>query len=734
MRVKIILSAGAIFFGAGIAVSYILAGFVESTLRNKAELIYLENARLASQSAIDKFYEVASKPSIVDALSLINVVDPQDFDILSAVLAQTEGITLIGLAERVEQSLVEKKAEDLGDIYNTTIDLIYITDRNISGDYFVVGYVSPIDNAIGLVLNSESSRADAIDKILQTGNPAFVDNIVLAVSGGLARLALFPVVDKENVSIDRILIVIIRYSELFQPFVTEIQSTYPNTEMDVLVQNVSVLDTSPNNFDADHITSENEVTILISEFDGFGYNQNMFVYTFSVGIAIVTCVLGMLCLLDNSRRKALRYSSLKSRFVADMSHEIRTPMNGILGMSELLSEMNLDPTAMYYTKMIESCGANLMSIINDILDMSKIEAGLLEIREEKMKIRPVVESTVESLWLLHRMKLGCTTSNLEVILEFREGLPDTISADEVRIKQVLTNILSNSLKFTQTGHIKITVSLCHRKKSSVKHNVQISVQDTGCGMTQKGIKGAFEAFKQVHSRADVGGTGLGLSICKQLCELMGGEISCSSEVGVGTTMTFTIAANKPSLETLGGDEINMSRSIQVHQNKTLEETKDMGRATSSVSDPLDEIRGMTPEDTSVHPKILVVDDVSVNRQLMSRILKNIGIDAQTCDNGLQAVQMCDVCKYSIVLMDMVMPVMDGVEACKHIRSNDMNKNTPVVFVTANVKSDSVTTCENAGGNGFLTKPVSKAKVIEAITRHSSRQEKEHVRRFLCDKC
>ncbi|CAM9445386.1 unnamed protein product, partial [Ectocarpus sp. 12 AP-2014] len=411
---------------------------------------------------------------------------------------------------------------------------------------------------------------------------------------------------------------------------------------------------------------------------------------------VVSCLAAVVTILINARDRAIRYSSLKSRFVADISHEIRTPMNGILGMSELLAEMDLESTARYYAKTIESCGATLMALINDILDMSKIEAGLLEIREDTIKIQQVVRSTVDSLWAVHRMKHE--SNMLEVILEFEEGMPEKILGDGVRIKQVLTNLLTISLKFTDAGHIKISAKCL---VGGAKRHVQVSVEDTGTGMTQEGVRQAFQAFKQVHSRTDVGGTGLGLSICKQLCGLMGGEIVCSSAIGVGTTVTFTVEAKSPPRD----DEAEYT--------------------ASSVSDPLETIRDLPPEETAVEPKILVVDDVLINRKLLSRILQTIGVKAETCDNGLQAVQMCETCRYSIILMDITMPVMDGVDACAHIRSNNgLNRKTPVIFVSANVQSDAIQRCKEAGGSGFLTKPVGKVMVIEALTKHSSAQERE----------
>lgn len=668
------------------------------------------------------------------------------------------------LLRRVDPSFADSAATEISGIYNTTIDLRYITNRDIEGDLFVVEYSSPRNEVVlGLVINSEESRADAINTMVQSGEPAFVDNVVLADTGELGRLAFYPITSSLiRPSFDTVLAMVIRYETLFKPEVVQFESAFPGSEVEIFVDGNRVFDSKPQkDLDGDNsmLFTSSVVDILVSELGGSAYSD-IFVYLFVSGVAIVTSLVVVLILLNRSRVRAERHSSLKSRFIADISHEIRTPMNGILGMSELLAEMNLDPTSRYYVKTISSCGATLMMLVNDILDMSKIEAGLLDIREDTIRLQHIAKSTVDNLWVAYRMKPENTKDNLEIILEFAAGVPEKIVGDGFRIQQVLSNVLSNSLKFTDAGFIKIVVSCIdksdskskatprdksrarvvscveegysktrakHRGNSRAKRYICVSVQDTGSGMTPDGVREAFKAFKQVHSRTDVGGTGLGLTICKKLCGLMGGEIVCSSAIGVGTTVTFTVEAEAPP-----GPDRTAPPLRNVYKNAPVDVEKKNENSVSSVSDALEPIQTMEPQENSTHPKILVVDDVLINRKLLSRVLQNIGVDADICDNGLQAVQMCDICRYSLILMDMIMPVMDGLEACAEIRSKNPNKETPVVFVSANVQSDEIARCEKAGGGGFIQKPVSKAKVVEVLARYCSPEEKEHMRRYLND--
>ncbi|CAN0331841.1 unnamed protein product, partial [Ectocarpus sp. 8 AP-2014] len=610
------------FFAVGVACSFLLARLVDSSRGSAEEWVYTEESGFSAERALALFATTSSTPELVTALSFLNITDPEDFDTLSDKQASKEEISQVVLIRRVDPSLLDSVASELSGMYNTTIAVKYITDRDVEGDLYVVEYVFPRNELVlGLVVNSEESRADAIDTAMQSGGATFLDNVVLADTGELGRVGFYPIISSwPSSSNNRILAMVIRYNALFERFVTELESTFPGTEVEIFVDGDKVFDSEPQRDLADDNSmrfSSSVMNILVSELDNQEYSD-FFVYLFVSGVAIVTSLAVILLLMNGSRVRAERYSSLKSRFIADISHEIRTPMNGILGMSELLAEKNLDPTSKYYVKTISSCGATLMALINDILDMSKIEAGLLDIREDTIRVQDVVKSTVKNALIAYKMTDESNKIKLEMILEFVDGVPEKIVGDGCRIQQVLINLLTNSLKFTDAGFIKIVVSCVKtgdskprarprasaiycveegdpksRAESRAKRYIRVSVQDTGCGMTQDGAKDAFKAFKQVHSRTDVGGTGLGLSICRQLCGLMGGEIMCSSTLGVGTTVTFTVEAKTPPEP--GGTVPPLRK---VYTDATVDDAKNPENSASSIACALDPIATLEPQESS----------------------------------------------------------------------------------------------------------------------------------------
>lgn len=424
----------------------------------------------------------------------------------------------------------------------------------------------------------------------------------------------------------------------------------------------------------------------------------------------------ILFFLNRSRAKEKSKSNFKSRFIADMSHEIRTPMNGIIGMSELMSSISLDDTALFYLNNIKSCSMTLMGIINDILDMSKIDAGLIDIKPENVNICNKTKSTIENIWITSKLQRGVSSKDLNVKFIVYEGIPMRIIIDTIRVQQIISNLLNNSIKFTSHGVITVSLSVSKIKEHDM---ICIKVEDTGCGINSSELKNIFKPFNRSSSTESIG-TGLGLSICKKLCSIMGGNITCKSEIGVGSTfvvfLPFTrphdVSISKKNTIIFKGGEIDMIREYE----KSTESEQELS------------LSSLNPYHISTKPTILIVDDVLLNRILLVKILEKAGIDTFTCENGLDAVQKCDITKFSLIFMDMVMPVMDGVDATINIRKNKLNKETPIIFVSANVQSDAIDICEKSGGNGFLTKPVRITDVIETIISNISIEEKEWCRR------
>ena len=719
---------GLAVFAGGIFTSYFISDTLETAVQKNEKDVYAKEVDTTSEKMLEAFESIVSRSYVVDVLQLLDVEGPDEYDLVTSKLLETTGIARVSLIEIVNASEAGSEESYLSEIYNSTIDLKYITDLEIQDNLFVLEYTSPrLLDLVGLVINSEEGRASAMDKVISTGGSVSTDGVVLQDTNDLGRISFFPIFRGGKVT--KILGLIVNYHDFFSVFSENILSIFAWCHIEVIINGTIIFDSNGGDESLGHkvpiIRVGESVTISFSGFKDDGHTF-VFVYTMVSGIFLVTCTAIVISIINLMRIRAQRNSRFKSRFIADMSHEIRTPMNGILGMTELLLEQSLDSASTYYAKTILSCGSTLMGIISDILDMSKIEAGLVEIEEREVSVSSITQDTVENIWETYRLQNGVSRNKLEAVLDIQQGVPDVIVGDGVRIQQILSNVFTNSIKFTDRGSIRVTLS--YKEHGSKGSYVQFVVKDTGVGMNPGKIADAFEPFKQVHSRVDMGGTGLGLSICKKLCELMGGEISCTSNIGVGTTVTFSVRVTLPEGTSGRKPTPSSSPRVNVYTNGSIEQLRLTGTMGSSISDVMEKFYTMEPMETSVSPNILVVDDVAINRKLLSKMLSSVGVTPKTCENGLQATQSCETEKFSIVLMDMVMPVMDGVEACKHIKARTINKDTPVVFVSANAQSNAVHKCEEAGGEDFITKPLSKKKVIETIVKYSSPEELEFIRR------
>lgn len=379
--------------------------------------------------------------------------------------------------------------------------------------------------------------------------------------------------------------------------------------------------------------------------------------------------------LDVAEKKASVAAQTKENFLANMSHEIRTPLSGILGFTNLLQKRPLDETSKEFVSSIQRSGENLMAIINDILDLSKIEAGMMRITKGIFSINGLVNS-VETFFVERAKEKGLTISST-----IDPSIPDTLNGDATRLTQILVNLIGNAIKFTHQGRITIEIYNKHQTENEVV--VGFKVSDTGIGIDKEKLSEVFERFNQGEDSItrNYGGTGLGLSIVKSLIQLQNGDIEVTSEQGKGTIFHFFIPY------TIAKEQIH---AIPAHDTQYFKD------------------RSNTPL------KVLVVDDNAINQSLLKHLLSQWNIDFDTANNGLEAVEYLKNHDCDLVLMDIQMPQMDGYTATQKIRE-ELNLNLPIIAMTAHALAGEREKCLSRGMNEYISKPVNEDELFKLIS-------------------
>ena len=409
--------------------------------------------------------------------------------------------------------------------------------------------------------------------------------------------------------------------------------------------------------------------------------------------------------LDLARKKALKASEAKSDFLANMSHEIRTPMHGIIGFTRLLLNSPHTPAQAEQLEAIHDSANSLMSIIGDILDFSKLESGQVSYHPQAMHLRPLVSSVLRLLTPQAREK------DLQLIGMVYDDVPDWIVSDAMRIRQILTNVVGNAIKFTASGKVVVRVMLAG-EPGEPDEFLHFSVEDSGIGMQPEIIASLFDAFTQADSSTEriYGGTGLGLSICRHLLRGMGGDIHAESTPGEGSVFHFSLP-------------LVLAEQADIHP-----PPQPGGLFTISHGDDKPKIAGL---------KALVADDNHINLLLAEKTLHHFGLEVTLAQDGQQVVEAANRQLFDIILMDVHMPNTNGLEATRQIRSGDgPNTNTPIVAVTADAHLENHKQVFSAGMNEVLTKPLDADKLLatigsffQSVERNSTtpRQDAEHAR-------
>ncbi len=649
-----------------------------SITRDITHIIRAQEDLIKSEETIRNILK--SSPYVIAYLSLegkildFNEAKIKTFGYASEELKQMNMDMLLGQSEKVQFKKDIKNVEKTGILKNR--ETRFITK---SGQYFPAEYSLSVmkdanKKAIGLIiiLQNIAKRKQAEQELIR--NKAFLDNIIDNIPIGLL---IFDIEGK-----------MIRFNSAASKIAKFEKQTKKNDDISVFEHRLAnkfqlnVLFEKAKN----KITTRNRVQKVITKNNNnkLYINQHAFpIFDSKNHLIAVVCIMEDITKRVHAEKTAKeveitkKSAKIKEQFVANVSHEIRTPLTGIIGMIDILERTPLNAEQKEYVNTIKSSSQILINLINDILDISKLEAG-------KMSISVSTFSLVNELNKIKGIfEANFSDKGIDLVFYMNKNLPAWIKADEKRLNQILINLISNAFKFTAKGHVKIS-AFVQKKLQNHKYLIRIEVEDTGIGIDANEQKGLFKKFSQVDSSLtkSIEGTGLGLSICKELVGLMKGEIGVESKKGEGSTFWFTFEAEESS-------------------NTDIFEEQSVNNSKLEVKDKFKKAR------------VLLVEDKIVNQKVIKLMLTNIGCSVDIANNGKEAMEKFMPDFYNLIVMDIMMPIMDGITCVKNLRKQYKNL-PPVIALSAHAMEGDAEKFIKEGMDDYLMKPVQQKDLFEKI--------------------
>ena len=421
--------------------------------------------------------------------------------------------------------------------------------------------------------------------------------------------------------------------------------------------------------------------------------------------------------LETAKHGAESANRAKSKFLAMMSHEIRTPMNGIIGMTNLLLDTSLTGKQQNFAEIVRNSGEGLLKIINEILDFSKIESGKLDLEEYPFELQACVQDVLTLLIIKAEEK------GIELSYNISDNVPTIIIGDVTRIRQILVNLVSNAMKFTKEGRIHLSVTAS--PLSTPKHELLFSIRDSGIGIPEDRLSQLFQPFVQVDASTNrnYGGTGLGLAICKQLSTIMGGTIWVESlgNVGGSPLTSWLDQYNSQNPDITHGSTFyftvivsSLSAASFTKTEKTIDFSNNLNRFPDNLA-------------LQFPLEILVAEDNLVNQQLIKLMLEKLGYRCDIVSNGIEVIEAIKHCKYDVILMDIQMPEMGGIEATAIIRNQESSQNLRIIAVTASAMEGDRQSFLTAGMDDYISKPIRIEELVQALINHQSINSAETIK-------